>query len=317
MCSRARQTIRYNVSRRGPLTLALLALLGTSLGGCIIEIPTPTLDLSKGLDKMPRDETGPWTYRDPTEKELLLSRSDFSVEIVRFTDSRRPRSMESEDGDQLIYTYDPDTLMGGLSFQVPGMMGKYLSYRSKMPKHYKVEIDLKRMVTVIKAGTFWSGSWGRYHVDYEINVIARRPDSTIALQKSFTYSENQPRQDYNGRGPSKERDRSRMFDLTESLMRKAAEDIGWNLRQRDARLWKAPAPASIPTRLNIAPSELKARASGTADADERPARLMPVEPVIVPSSPADSWQDGPQPEDTGTPAPELMPVEDGERGPVI
>jgi hypothetical protein len=298
-------------------------LLGTSLGGCIFEIPTPTLDLSKGNDRMPVDETGPWTYRDPTEKELLLARSDFSVEIIRFTDSRRPRSMELSGGDQMIYNYDPDVLLGGTTYQVPGMLGKYLSYRPKMPKHYKVEIDLKRLNTVIKAGTFWSGSWGRYHVDYVIDVIARRPDSTIALKKTFTYSVDQPREDTNGRGPTKERDRARMFDLTESMLRKGAEDIGWNLRMRDARIWKAPAPATIPTRLNIPPAELKPRASGTSDADTAPATLQP---VIVPSAPASGWMDGPKPVDNGTPAPDLMPDDevptemvpgDAAMGPVI
>lgn len=286
-------------------------MLSTSLAGCIIEIPTPTLDASTGRDRLPIDETGPWTARDPTEKELLLARSDFSMEVVRFTDSRRPRSMEVDSADQNIYVYDPDVLMGGVSYNVPAILGKYLSYRPKMPKHYKVEIDVKRLRTNIKTGTLWSGSWGRYSVDMELQVTARRPDSTVAMVKTFRYDQTQPREDHNGRGPTKERDRARMFDLTESVLRKAAEDIGWNLRQRDARTWKAPAPQSIPTRLNLPPVD---RASGTPDADAAP-RLSPLlqgaQPVIVPSAPADAdvdmWVDGPVPSDNGTPAPEIVP----------
>ncbi len=281
----------------------MLALLGTGLAGCSTY---ESLGLSTGRDKMPVDETGEWTFRDPTEKELLLARSDFSVEMVRFTDSRRPRSMELQSDDQMIYQYDPDTLMGGVSYNVPAILGKYLSYRPKMPKHYKVEIDIKRLTTVIKTGTLLTGSWGRYSVDMEIAVIARRPDSTVAMSKSFTYSQQQKREDYNGRGPTKERDRARMYDLTETMLRKAAEDIGWNLRQRDARNWQAEAPQSIPTRLNLPPVD---RASGTPDADET-IRLSPLlpgsEPVIVPGTPADAWVDGPVPEDNGSPAPDVI-----------
>ena len=287
--------------------LAALALVGTSLGGCIISIPTPSLDLSSGRDRLPLDETGPWTASDPTQKELLLSRSDFSMEIVRFTDGRRPRSMELDSKDQTIYQYDPDVLMGGVSYNVPAILGKYLSYRPKMPKHYKVEIDVKRLVTKIKTGTFMSGSWGRYSVDMELAVTVRRPDSSVAMVKTLRYDEEQPREDHSGRGPSKERDRARMFDLTESVLRKAAEDIGWNVRQRDARTWKVEAPQSIPTRLNLPPVD---RASGTPEADAAP-RLSPLlpgaEPVIVPSAPADAWVDGPQPEDNGMPAPDVLP----------
>lgn len=256
---------------------------------------------------MPVDETGEWTFRDPTEKELLLARSDFSVEIVRFTDNRRPRSMELASNDQMIYQYDPDNLLGSVSYNVPAILGKYLSYRPKMAKHYKVELDVKHLTTVIKTGTLLSGSWGRYSVDMEIAMTARRPDSTVVARRTFRYSEEQRRQDYNGRGPTKERDRARMYDLTETMLRKAAEDIGWEIRQRDARIWKVEQPQTIPTRLNLPPVD---RASGTADADETiylSPNLPGGEPVIVPSTPAndsDSWVDGPLPEDSGTPAPE-------------
>ncbi|RYG59166.1 MAG: hypothetical protein EON60_11225 [Alphaproteobacteria bacterium] len=282
----------------------LLAVLGTSLSACV---ESPFSGVSKGYDSMPMDETGEWTFRDPTEKELLLARSDFSVEMVRFTDSRRPRSMELQSDDEMIYQYDPDTLMGGVSYNVPAILGKYLSYRPRMPKNYKVEVELKRLTTVIKTGTLLSGSWGRYSVDLEVMMTARRPDSTVVARKAFTYNKEQGREDFNGRGPTRERDRARMYDLTETLLRKAAEDISWEIRQRDARRWKVAEPQSIPTRLNMPPIDA---ASGTANADDMP-RLTPTlpgaEPVIVPGTPADTWVDGPMPEDSGTPAPDVMP----------
>lgn len=265
------------------LGLAALVMFGTSLGGCILEIPTPSLDVSAGRDKMPEDETGPWTYRDPTEKELLLARSDFSVEIVRVTDSRRPRSMEALSEDQLIYQYDPDDLTGGVSTQFPNLISKYLSYRQKMPKHYKVEIDIKKLVTVIKTGSFWSGHWGRYYVAMDLSVIARRPDSTVAWQHIYRMEEEQRREDYSGRGPSKERDRARMYDLIESMTRKAAENIGWDIRMRDARTWKAPAPEVIKTGVNLRPID---RAVGTAEDNTAPMQPVPVLPSL-PANPAD------------------------------
>ena len=230
----------------------------------------------------------------------------------------------------MIYQYDPDTLLGGVSTQVPAILSKYLSYRPKMAKHYKVEVDIKNLRTTIRKGTFWSGSWGRYHSTLELRVIARRPDSTVVMQRVFTYEEEQRRNDYDGRGPSKERDRARMYDLVETMLRKSAEDIGWSIRQMDARRWQAPAPQSIPTRLNRPPVD---RVSGTPDADSLPAILGPL-PVsgtapaqprfIVPSAPAtpvDMWIQTPDggaavPMDDGLvpnsePAPELLPVEEG------
>jgi hypothetical protein len=269
--------------------MALVAIMGTSLGAC-------STVFDKGTERLPVDETGVWTFKDPTERELLLARSDFSVEMVRFTDARRPRSMELASNDQMIYQYDPDTLLGGVSYNVPAILSKYLTYRAKMPKHYKVEVDVKKLTTVIKTGTLLSGSWGRYSVEIELDVIARRPDSTVAFSRNLKFSREQRREDYNGRGPTRERDRARMHDLAESLLRKAAEEIGWNIRQRDARKWEVEAPQSIPTRLNLPPVD---RASGEENVDEY-IDLTPLlnnaVPVIIPSSSSDAWIDGELPE---------------------
>lgn len=248
--------------------------------------PTSLNNHGSGHDTMPLDETGVWTNRAPTHKERTLGRSDFSVEIVRFTDSRRPRSMELTSGDQLIHQYDPDRLMGGLTYQVPAILGKYLSYRPKQPKHYKVEIDLKRLETVIKTGTFWSGSWGRYSVTAEVMATVRRPDSSVVFVRTYRYDPMQARKDYSGRGPSKERDRARMYDLTESVLREAAQDIGWDIRQRDARNWHVEPPHSVPTRLNPPP------VNRAAESPETNAKPNVMAPRTVPANPS-MWIDGP------------------------
>lgn len=217
------------------------ALIGVSLlclvlaAGCAERSDRVNVDALDGL--IPVDETGPWTSRGPTQKEVILAKSDFSVDIVRFTDVRRPRSMEVDTPDQIISFYDPDVLMQGVSVQVPALLNKYLAYRPKKAKHYKVEMDLHKLRTTIKTGTFWSGSWGRYDVDMELRALARRPDSKAVWAKTYRIHLDQPRESLNGYAPSKERDRARMFDLTETVMRNAAEQIGWDIRQRDARTW--------------------------------------------------------------------------------
>lgn len=226
--------------RRGYAATAL-ALLGTlGLAGCVVEVPTPHVTPDQNL--MPADETGPWTNRAPSEKERLLARSDFSVELIRFTDLRRPRSMEMETPDQIIEDYVPDTLLQGVTTQVPAIVGKYLAYRPRMEKDYAVELELNKLTTTIKTGSFWSGSWGRYAVELEMTAIARRPDSTVVLQKTYHVQREQGRESYNGYGPSKERDRARLYDLTENTLREVAAEIGWDIRQRDARMWR-PKPA--------------------------------------------------------------------------
>ncbi len=269
-------------------------MLAAMAAGCVMEVPNPLQAFDDRDNRLPRDETGPWTREPVTEKERLIAKGDFSTEIVRFTDVRRPRSMELHSSDQLIYQYDPDTLLGGTSYQVPAILGKFLSFKPKQPKHYMVELELKRLETVIKTGTFWSGSWGRYSVDMELQATVRRPNSEVVFVRTYRYDPTQPRQDYNGRGPTKERDRARMYDLVEATLRDAAQDIGWDIRQRDARHWKAPAPYGIPTQLN--PIHID-RVSTTPNADALP----PVNaPLVVPSAPAEAepviWLEMPEPD---------------------
>ena len=304
-------------------------MLAALLGGCVIEVPNPLEAFETRGHTLPLDETGPWTNNPPTEKELIVARSNFSTEIVRFTDARRPRSMELHSSDQLIYEYAPDNLIGGTNYQIPALMGKFLSYKPKQTKHYMVELELKRLETVIKTGTFWSGSFGRYSANMELQATVRRPDSQVVLMRTYRYDPTQPREDYNGRGPTKERDRARMYDLVETMMREAAQDINWDIRQRDARHWKPPVPESVPTRLNQPPVD---RVSTTPDADAMPpvnAPLMMPMPFVVPSTPAEAepeiWLEEPLPygmpmdDDLNAPMPEDAPMgpDMGEDGIVI
>lgn len=218
-------------------------LAAASLGACYLPLPGPSVsELLEGGTAgdygFPADDTNSWVNSGPTAKEQRLAVSDFSVELIRFTDARRARSMEMESPDKRIYEYDPDTLLQGVSFQVPAIIEKYLCYRPRKTKHYKAEIELTRLNTVIKTGDTLSGSWGRYSVTMDLNVLVRRADdSSVIMKRSITLSEEQKRLDVGGRGPSKEMDRMRMYDLTEVMLRKAAERIGWYILDQDSRRW--------------------------------------------------------------------------------
>jgi hypothetical protein len=276
----------------------------------------------------PADETGPWTEHEATGRERAIAASDFSVELVRFTDARRARSLEAETPDQLIHQYDPDELMQGLNYRVPNILERYLAYKPRMQKNYKVEVTLTKLLTLVKTGTMWSGSWGRYSVDMELQVIARRDDSTVVMQRTYSLHDEQARSSNLGRGPSKERDRARMYDLTESMMRKICEQIGWDLRQRDARVWTMdrPAPAFAPK------FGLDQANGGMQDRNAAPATSAPaavpealdessfhdgsndqgvqwrdttLPAVIVPATPVDAQPSSTQPD--ATPAPDATP----------
>ena len=215
--------------------------MAASLGGCAFT--QASSQLGDDYQGFPVDDTGAWTHHGPTSAERALAGSHFSVELVRFTDARRPRSMEVETPDRLIYQYDPDTLLQGAAYKSATLLNKYLCYRPTYPKDYKVEIDLDHLTTLIKTGTWWSGSWGRYTVAIEMHVLARRPDSSVVLDKLYTFRQERERKDFNGRGPSKERDRAVMYDMVEVGIRKIALEIGQDL-QRDAHRWQLPDAAS-------------------------------------------------------------------------
>jgi hypothetical protein len=138
------------------------------------------------------------------------------------------------------------------------------------------------------------------------------------MQRTYTLHDEQARDSNLGRGPSKERDRARMYDLTESMLRKICEQIGWDLRQRDARVWeidrKAPA---YDTRFGLDQGN-----GGMNDRNAVPEdgsndqgvqwidTTMPA--VIVPARPAG---EAPAPQDDLMPdlpqAPDAAPVQDG------
>jgi hypothetical protein len=196
-------------------------------------------------DYPPLEGTG-FTDREWTQKERLIARSDFSVEIVRFVDNRNPRVEATDPYDNTIYDYDPDNLMQGVTARAPVLFNKYLAYRPRMAKHYRVEIELTRLKTRIRPGSLWDGQFGRYTVELEARVIARRSDSSVAFNRPYSIELERRRTTFNGRSPSSAMDRNRMYDLTEDAIRQMSEAIGWQLRSTDSHIWGSPKTDALP-----------------------------------------------------------------------
>lgn len=239
---------------RQPRLLTLILCAAALFSGC---------GSTRQIELPPYEGTGR-TDRGPTDKEELLARSDFSLEVARLTDSRRPRSTAFEVPDQIIYEYEPDNLIQGLVFRGPVLLNKYLTYRPRTAKHYFVEVDVKRLDTYIATGKLlFGGRDGRYIATMEFEALVRRADSQIALRRTYRIENKMPRVSHNGRHPSKELDRAAMYDLVEDGFRKFAEQLAWDVRQNDARHWKMDDTTNIPG----IPVEM------------RPAVPMPAEPT--------------------------------------
>jgi hypothetical protein len=289
-------------------SLALCALLLGSCGG-----------LTRQSDFSPPMEGGVTTRLKAREREMLVARDDFSVELVRFTDARRPRSLARSPAEQTMDVYDPDTLLGGVSTRLPAMYEKYLAYKPKTPKHYKVEIELTKLHTEVRNGDFWSGRFGRYAVVLELEAQARRPDSSVVLRKVYRFTEAQRRQTFNGRSPTLGMDESRLVDLVDAAVRKTAMDFAWDIRQNDARKWR-PEQTATPTptrRIKLVPQPSLNRATGSQTGYDSelivPSVTLPEPTHYAPDSVAPTLPTLPKVKMPEAPAPdEVQPITWGE-----
>lgn len=236
----------------------------------------------------PHDETGPWADKGTSRKETLVARDDFSIELVRFTDARRPRSLERGPDEQAMDTYDPDDLLAGVSTRLPALYEKYLTYKPRNPKNYKVELELRELRTEVLNGNFWSGPFGRYTVRLEIEATARRPDSTVVLRRGYRFEDTHKRKTYNGRSPTLAMDEARLIDLVDVAVRTTARNFAYDIRQTDSRRWNpANEAAPIPTtRVRMVPQPTLTRATGSTTMGESELVVpSPVMPAIVPPKP--------------------------------
>lgn len=278
-------------------TLPLAALLLATLSGCGEYNP---FAVRHTIDYPPYEGAG-YTDREPTEREKLIARSDFSVELVHFVDDRLPRSTALSAKDAVIYDYDPDQLLQGVTAKGPILINKYLAWRPKVAKHYRVEVELHRLHTRILTGTIISGNFGRYSAELEAHVVARRPDSQVVINRTYSLEAEQKRQTFNGRSPSVEMDRAREYDIAEDLFRKLAENIAWDLRQNDARTWKVEEDKNNTSGINLRPVPGYVANPAVIDDNPQPPAtiqelLKPDAPALTPADPSSTVEDGAGPQ---------------------
>lgn len=267
-------------------TRLVLALLLPALSGC------GTWEALKPATFEPRT-TGLYDVERLTDREKVLFRSDFSVALNQFEDKRTPRSLMAQQPKGIIYQYDPDDLVQGVTYRLPVLLETYLTYRPRKDKHYQVDVAVTELQTFIKTGSFLDGRFGRYAVRLELAVVVRRPDSRVVLARHYRQRLEAPRKSYDGRNPTAETDRAAMFDLVDMAMRRTADNIGWDIRRNDYLRWDVQDDPS-----QRAPAPLKSR----------PTLLLPEEPSS--QRLPDRWQDGPN----GVTTEEAMEVPEVWRG---
>ena len=258
----------------------VLALWLPALSGC------GTWEMLKPAVYVPQSN-GIFNGTRLTDREKVVFRSDFSVELNQFTDQRTPRSLQAQQPKGIIYQYDPDDLLQGVTYRLPVLLETYLTYRPRKAKHYQVDVAVTELQTYIKTGNIFDGRFGRYAVRLELAVVVRRPDSRVVLARSYRQRMETTRSSYDGRNPTVETDRAAMFDLVDMAMRKTAENIGWDIRRNDYFRWDVqddanqPAAAPLPTNPTVvAPQDIM------PDEDAKPAMqdgadAAPVLPLAV------------------------------------
>lgn len=203
-----------------------LALLLPALSGC------GSWEALRPAGYVP-ESTGLYNVGRLTDREKVLLRSDFSVALNQFSDKRSLRSLMAQQPKGIMYQYDPDDLLQGVTYRLPALLETYLTYRPRKAKHYQVEAAVTELQAYIKTGSLLDGRFGRYAVRLELAVVVRRPDSRVVLARHYRQRLEGPRKSYDGRNPSVETDRATMLDLVDAAMRKTAENIGWDIRGND------------------------------------------------------------------------------------
>lgn len=192
-------------------------------------LPTAALVLSLGLSAcgstyLSPDEN-PFTNGSAKSKANILAKEDYTLEIIRFEDRRAARAAALDVTDDVIYEYEPDTLLGGVAHRLPVLFSKHFGYGLNKPNTLLVEMDVQKLKTLIKTGTFSSGTFGRYIVDLEIDVTVRDTDSLILLVDTYRQNFELTRKSFNGRSPSAEMDRSRAYQMVDEAVRRMAEEV--------------------------------------------------------------------------------------------
>lgn len=188
--------------------LILCAFVGVS--GCVTSYKAPEENPFEG---------------EQTTIPKYLEKLDFTMDIIRFEDRRRARSIPKDPTGNVIYEYDADQLLSGVSHRLPVLFSKHFGYGLVKPNTLLVEIDLQKLKTSIKTGTISTGKFGRYFIDLEADITVRDTDSSVLNTETYKQTFDLKRTSFDGRSPSSEMDRSRMYQVVEEAVRRMVADV--------------------------------------------------------------------------------------------
>lgn len=164
-------------------------------------------------------------FGNGSTQKAILSKANFNLDILRFEDQRSNQRNAFDTTDDVLYAYNPDTLMSGVSMRLPVLFSKHLGTSKKTNAVVLTELTLRHLSAKIKTGTLSTGAMGRYLAEIEIDVTARDVDSSALLTETYVEQVELRRRSYDGRPPSTEMDRSRMYQTVEEAVRRIATRI--------------------------------------------------------------------------------------------
>jgi|GEM_PF-2459831 len=175
-------------------------------------------------------DENPFTNGSAKSKANVLAKENYTLDIIRFDDRRTARAAARDVTDDVIYEYEPDTLLGGVAHRLPVLFSQHFGYGLNKPNTLLVEMDVQKLKTLIKTGTFTSGNFGRYIVDLEIDITVRDTNSAILLVDTYRENFELRRKSFNGRPPSAEMDRSRTYQMVDEAVRRMAERVALDVK---------------------------------------------------------------------------------------
>ena len=170
-------------------------------------------------------------YRDTGAKIGALKRSNFTIDLIRFTDARIPENFENMVSDEVIYEYVPDKIMHGVGSYLAPTINHYLKYGKRKENIYKMEVELKRVRTFIRTGDFLSGPFGKYVAALEGDVVIRDEDSKVIMQTSIQVVNEEKRKAIDGSHPNMKQDRKAMMIAVRNGAKTFALKSAWGLRK--------------------------------------------------------------------------------------
>lgn len=171
-------------------------------------------------------------FNDLDSVEVRLKNEIFNIDVINVTDERGPSNFANDISDSIIHEYRPERITMGMLPYVKAVLHKKLQFNKKQETEYLAEYTLKNISTKIRTGDWWSGKYGFFESDVELDVIIRDKTSKVLVQKTLNTTSRTERRVAKGRQPSMAMDRKIMLETLNMSLKKIALLSGWELRQK-------------------------------------------------------------------------------------